>query len=133
MVNPLLSMQHCSRLTSYPVFNNGRYQNVLLTSYTEQSFAKAYGIVEDRIIGGKVGRNILFDFLFAGVGIYTVSSMPAFMLNVFVQLGAMVNRVSEFSVLGWFGWARFVNCICDLLVLNPQIDQVPTSHIMLFP
>lgn len=50
-------------------------------------------------------------------------------MQVFVQLGAMVNKVSEFGLLGWFGRVRLINCICDFVLLNPQIGQVPTSHI----
>jgi ataxia telangiectasia mutated family protein len=48
--------------------------------------------------------------------------------QVFVQLGAMVNKVSEFGLLGWFGRVKLINCICDLVLLNPQTGQVRTSH-----
>lgn len=41
----------------------------------------------------------------------------------------MVNKVSEFGLLGWFGRVKLINCICDLVLLNPQTGQVPTSHI----
>jgi len=49
-------------------------------------------------------------------------------VQVFVQLGAMVNKVSEFGLLGWFGRVKLINCICDLVLLNPQTGQVRTSH-----
>lgn len=50
-------------------------------------------------------------------------------MQVFVQLGAILNKVSEFGLLGWFGRVKLINCICYLVLLNPQTGQVPTSHI----
>lgn len=46
-------------------------------------------------------------------------------MQIFVQLGAMVNKVSECGLLGWFGCVRLISCICNFVLLNPQIGQVP--------
>ncbi|KFK34114.1 hypothetical protein AALP_AA5G103600 [Arabis alpina] len=51
--------------------------------------------------------------------------------QVFVQLGAMVNKVSEFGLLGWFGRVRLINCICDFVLLNPQIGQTMIDRLLL--
>ncbi|CAH2064912.1 unnamed protein product [Thlaspi arvense] len=51
--------------------------------------------------------------------------------QVFVQLGAMVNKVSEFGLLGWFGRVRLINCICDFVLLNPQIGQTMIERLLL--
>lgn len=51
--------------------------------------------------------------------------------QVFVQLGAMVNKVSEFGLLGWFGRVKLINCICDLVLLNPQTGQTMIERLLL--
>lgn len=51
-------------------------------------------------------------------------------MQVFEQLGAMVNKVSECGLLGWFGRVRLISCICNFVLLNPQIGQVATSLII---
>ncbi|KAF8094951.1 hypothetical protein N665_0348s0034 [Sinapis alba] len=51
--------------------------------------------------------------------------------QVFVQLGATVNKVSECGLLGWFGRVRLINCICNLVLLNPQIGQTMIERLLL--
>ncbi|XP_024013824.1 serine/threonine-protein kinase ATM [Eutrema salsugineum] len=51
--------------------------------------------------------------------------------QVFVQLGAMVNKISEFGLLGWFGRVRLINSICDFVLLNPQIGQTMIERLLL--
>ncbi|KAL1222123.1 Serine/threonine-protein kinase ATM [Cardamine amara subsp. amara] len=51
--------------------------------------------------------------------------------QVFVQLGAIVNKVSEFGLLGWFGRVKLINCICDLVLLNPQTGQTMIERLLL--
>ncbi|CAN8254904.1 unnamed protein product [Cochlearia groenlandica] len=50
--------------------------------------------------------------------------------QVFVQLGALVNKVSEFGLLGWFGRVRLISCICDFVFLNPQIGQTMIERLL---
>ncbi|EOA23378.1 hypothetical protein CARUB_v10016554mg [Capsella rubella] len=51
--------------------------------------------------------------------------------QVFVQLGAIVNKVSEFGLLGWFGRVKLIYCICDLVLLHPQTGQTMIERLLL--
>ncbi|XP_048590826.1 serine/threonine-protein kinase ATM isoform X1 [Brassica napus] len=51
--------------------------------------------------------------------------------QIFVQLGAMVNKVSECGLLGWFGRVRLISCICNFVLLNPQIGQTMIERLLL--
>ncbi|XP_019058626.1 PREDICTED: serine/threonine-protein kinase ATM isoform X2 [Tarenaya hassleriana] len=48
-----------------------------------------------------------------------------------VQLGAMVNKTAEYGLLDWFGRVRLINCICNFLLLNPQIGQAMIERLLL--
>ncbi|KAF3511456.1 hypothetical protein F2Q69_00005633 [Brassica cretica] len=51
--------------------------------------------------------------------------------QIFVQLGAMVNKVSECGLLGWFGRVRLISCICNFVLLNPRIGQTMIERLLL--
>lgn len=35
-----------------------------------------------------------------------------------------MNKVSVLDLLDWFGRVRLIDCICDFVLLHPQIGQV---------
>ncbi|KAF5476799.1 hypothetical protein F2P56_003496 [Juglans regia] len=39
------------------------------------------------------------------------------------HLGDLVNKVSVLDLLDWFGRVRLIDCICDFVLLHPQIGQ----------
>lgn len=41
-----------------------------------------------------------------------------------MHLGDVVNKVAECDLLDWFGRAKLINCICDFVLLSPQIGEV---------
>ncbi|WZZ44669.1 hypothetical protein YC2023_040928 [Brassica napus] len=51
--------------------------------------------------------------------------------QIFVQLGAMVNKVSECGLMGWFGRVRLISCICNFVLLNPRIGQTMIERLLL--
>lgn len=44
-------------------------------------------------------------------------------LQCFLSLGHVVHKLSEVD-LDWFGRVQLIDCICNLVLLNPQIGQV---------
>jgi ataxia telangiectasia mutated family protein len=40
------------------------------------------------------------------------------------HLGDLVNRVADLDLLDWFGRVKLIDCICDFVLLCPQIGQV---------
>ncbi|KAG7021451.1 Serine/threonine-protein kinase ATM [Cucurbita argyrosperma subsp. argyrosperma] len=40
-----------------------------------------------------------------------------------VQIGKIVNRIAETDLLDWLGRVKLVDCICDFILINPQIGQ----------
>lgn len=44
-----------------------------------------------------------------------------------MHLGDLVNKVSELGLLDWMGRVRLIDCICDFVLLSPQIGQVITN------
>lgn len=43
-----------------------------------------------------------------------------------IHLGDLVSRVAEFGLLDWMGRVKLIDCICDFVLLSPQIGQVIT-------
>lgn len=35
-----------------------------------------------------------------------------------------MNRIAEADLLDWLGRIKLIDCICDLILINPQIGQV---------
>ncbi|XP_034214636.1 serine/threonine-protein kinase ATM isoform X5 [Prunus dulcis] len=48
-----------------------------------------------------------------------------------MHLGDVVNRVAECDLLDWFGRAKLINCICDFVLLSPQIGQTLIERLLL--
>ncbi|XP_022135092.1 serine/threonine-protein kinase ATM isoform X3 [Momordica charantia] len=40
-----------------------------------------------------------------------------------VHIGKIVNRIAEADLLDWLGRIKLIDCICDLILINPQIGQ----------
>ncbi|XP_023004525.1 serine/threonine-protein kinase ATM isoform X2 [Cucurbita maxima] len=40
-----------------------------------------------------------------------------------VQIGKIVNRIAETDLLDWLGRVKLIDCICDFILINPQIGQ----------
>lgn len=47
-----------------------------------------------------------------------------FALQILTRLGDLVNKVAELDLLDWCGRVRLIDCICDFVLLHPQIGQV---------
>lgn len=41
-----------------------------------------------------------------------------------VPLGDLVNKIAENEKFDWFGRVKLIDCICNFVLLNPQIGQV---------
>ncbi|CAB4280796.1 unnamed protein product [Prunus armeniaca] len=48
-----------------------------------------------------------------------------------MHLGDVVNKVAECDLLDWFGRAKLINCICDFVLLSPQIGQTLIERLLL--
>lgn len=44
-------------------------------------------------------------------------------MQCFLSLGNVVHKLSEVD-LNWFGRVKLIDCICNLVLLHPQIGQV---------
>jgi ataxia telangiectasia mutated family protein len=43
-----------------------------------------------------------------------------------------VNKVAGLDLLDWFGRIKLIDCICDFVLLHPQIGQVITNISFLY-
>ena len=41
-------------------------------------------------------------------------------------LGDLVIKIAEYDQFDWFGHVKLIDCICNFVLLNPQIGQVLT-------
>ncbi|XP_062116266.1 serine/threonine-protein kinase ATM isoform X3 [Humulus lupulus] len=48
-----------------------------------------------------------------------------------MHLGALVNKISEFDHLEWSGRVKLIDCICDFVVLSPQIGQAMVERLLM--
>ncbi|KAH7550461.1 hypothetical protein JRO89_XS13G0195400 [Xanthoceras sorbifolium] len=48
-----------------------------------------------------------------------------------IHLRQLVNKVAEFDLLDWFGRVKLIDCICDFVLLNPQISQTMIERLLL--
>ncbi|XP_019416969.1 PREDICTED: serine/threonine-protein kinase ATM isoform X2 [Lupinus angustifolius] len=48
----------------------------------------------------------------------------------FLLLGNVVSKLSEFDI-DWFGRVKLIDCICHLVLLNPQIGQTMIERLLL--
>ncbi|KAJ4840216.1 hypothetical protein Tsubulata_002970 [Turnera subulata] len=48
-----------------------------------------------------------------------------------IHLGDLVNKVAEFGLLDWVGRVRLISCICDFVLLSPQIGQTMIGRLFL--
>lgn len=39
-----------------------------------------------------------------------------------------MNKVAESGLLDWFGRVKLIDCICDFVLLDPQIGEVIFSY-----
>ncbi|KAJ7956242.1 Serine/threonine-protein kinase ATM [Quillaja saponaria] len=49
----------------------------------------------------------------------------------FLSLGDVVNKVAEFDSLDWFGRVKLIDCMCDFVLLSPQIGQTMIERLLL--
>lgn len=45
-------------------------------------------------------------------------------MQCFKHLRDLIIKVAEFGLLDWMGRVKLIACICDFVLLNPQIGQV---------
>uniref|UniRef100_A0A2C9VRS0 Serine/threonine-protein kinase ATM n=1 Tax=Manihot esculenta TaxID=3983 RepID=A0A2C9VRS0_MANES len=48
-----------------------------------------------------------------------------------IHLGDLVSRVAEFGLLDWMGRVKLIDCICDFVLLSPQIGQTMVQRLFL--
>ncbi|KAL5544201.1 hypothetical protein UlMin_007985 [Ulmus minor] len=48
-----------------------------------------------------------------------------------VRFGDLVKKVAEFDHLEWFGRVKLIDCICDFVLLSPQIGQTMIERLLL--
>ncbi|XP_017973415.1 PREDICTED: serine/threonine-protein kinase ATM isoform X2 [Theobroma cacao] len=46
-------------------------------------------------------------------------------------LGELVNKVAEFDFLDWFGRVKLIDCICNFILLSPEIGQTMIEKLLL--
>lgn len=39
-------------------------------------------------------------------------------------LGKLIRKVAEFDLLDWVGRVKLIDCICNFILLSPEIGQV---------
>ncbi|GMY24943.1 serine/threonine-protein kinase ATM isoform X1 [Fagus crenata] len=47
------------------------------------------------------------------------------------HLGDLVNRVADLDLLDWFGRVKLIDCICDFVLLCPQIGQAMIEGLLM--
>ncbi|KDP31097.1 hypothetical protein JCGZ_11473 [Jatropha curcas] len=50
---------------------------------------------------------------------------------ILISLGNLLSKVAEFGLLDWMGRAKLIECICDLLLLSPQVGQTMIERLFL--
>ncbi|KAI3684521.1 hypothetical protein L6452_33745 [Arctium lappa] len=48
-----------------------------------------------------------------------------------VALGDLVNKIAENDQFDWFGRVKLIDCICNFVLLNPQISQAMVEKLLL--
>ncbi|TYJ98550.1 serine/threonine-protein kinase ATM isoform X3 [Cucumis melo var. makuwa] len=41
-----------------------------------------------------------------------------------LQIGKVVNRIAETDLLDWSGRVKLIDCICNFILISPEIGQV---------
>lgn len=47
-----------------------------------------------------------------------------FLLQSLVYLGELVGKIAQFDLLNWFGRVKLIDCICNFILLSPEVGQV---------
>lgn len=47
-----------------------------------------------------------------------------------IRMGDMVNKVAESGLLDWFGRVKLIDCICDFVLLDPQIGETMIEKLL---
>ncbi|KAM7277000.1 hypothetical protein ACFE04_018866 [Oxalis oulophora] len=48
-----------------------------------------------------------------------------------IRLGDLLNKVSKFVHLDWFGRVKLVDCICNFILLSPHVGQMMIENLLL--
>lgn len=46
------------------------------------------------------------------------------------RLGALVNKIAEFGLLDWSGRVKLIDCICDFVLVTPQVGQTLIERLL---
>ncbi|KAI4336143.1 hypothetical protein L6164_014710 [Bauhinia variegata] len=49
----------------------------------------------------------------------------------FLSLGNAIHKLVQFDLLDWFGRVKLIDCICNLILLNPQSGQTMIERLLL--
>ncbi|XP_038683516.1 serine/threonine-protein kinase ATM isoform X2 [Tripterygium wilfordii] len=52
-------------------------------------------------------------------------------VQILMQLGDMVNKVAVYDLLDWRGRVKLLECICNYILINPQIGQAMIERMLL--
>ncbi|PPS01510.1 hypothetical protein GOBAR_AA19162 [Gossypium barbadense] len=47
-----------------------------------------------------------------------------------VYLGELVGKVAEFDLLNWFGRVKLIDCICNFVLLSPEVGQTMIEKLL---